>query len=427
MKHTLRSITLILVLSLAAVAAARAADFDKYRLYAHSAIVLDTDTGKVLYEKDADKTIPPASLTKILTMFLAYEAMEQGKLRPWDRVAVSHKAADTGGSTMSLRHGERVTVNDLMHGMAIASGNDACIALAEHMAGSADGFVRQMNRKARSLGMTRTLFKNPNGLPAEHQLTTARDMLKLARAYLARFPQSLELHSQRSLEHNGYIHNNANRLLGEFPGADGLKTGYVTASGYNIIATAKRNGHRVIAVVLGSRSSAVRKRETAKLLETAFAEIGQPATMLAQATSCPPAKASALAKAAPAKNAAGERSPKARASRSVRAAKNSDRAQGSDGVVVAAAPAKETAPLVIPQKGRYTIQESSFKSREFAEARRQDLKREGLPARVVGTRSNSKSKWYRVLIGRFPSLQAAESVRQRLVNDHGLSHAVILQ
>ena len=232
---------------------------DPLRLRVRSALALDAESGTLLYEKDADKQIAPASLTKILTLYIVQEAIEQGKLSPDDQVRVSSRAANASGSVMDLYTGERVSVRELMKGISIASANDGCVAIAEHMAGDVDSFVRIMNRKARTLGMLRTTFKTPNGLPADGQVTTARDMAKLARAYLKRFPLALEMHATRNYFHNRRNHQNANRLLGEFEGADGLKTGFVNASGYNIIATAKRGDTRIIAVTLGSTSSGMKR------------------------------------------------------------------------------------------------------------------------------------------------------------------------
>jgi D-alanyl-D-alanine carboxypeptidase (penicillin-binding protein 5/6) len=154
--------------------------------------------------------------------------------------------------------------------MAVVSGNDACVAVAEYMSGSVEEFVRRMNAKARQLGMTSTTFKTPNGLPANGQLTTARDVAKLSVEYLKRFPDSLEIHSMQAYTYEKTSHHNANRLLGKCPGVDGLKTGFVCASGYNISATGKRENVRVLAVVLGAPTPYVRYVETGKLIEAAF-------------------------------------------------------------------------------------------------------------------------------------------------------------
>jgi D-alanyl-D-alanine carboxypeptidase len=239
------------------------------KLAVKSALVTEYGSGKTLYSQDADRRIPPASLTKVMTMYVVFDLVASGQASFSDRVRISRHADATGGSTMGLRSGEVVTLEELMRGMAVASGNDACIAVAEHF-GGVPRFVDMMNRKARDLGMTGTTYKNPNGLPAPGQLTTARDLTKLAVSYLRHYPQALRYHSTTEINHNGSVHGNTNRLLGSCDGVDGIKTGYVDASGYNIIATAKRGDARVIAVVLGGRTKQVRNREATRILDASF-------------------------------------------------------------------------------------------------------------------------------------------------------------
>lgn len=236
-----------------------------------SAVLWNMTKGEMLYEQNPDVQIPPASLTKVLTLYIIFDAIRQGKLRPWDVVEVSERAATQGGSNMRLRRGETDKVTELIKGIAVASANDACMAMADHLEnGNVDAFVALMNDTAKRLGMTNSVFMNPNGLPADGQLTTARDMLRLAAAYLEQFPKALTIHSMQYFTHNNRQRHNANSLLGRYEGVDGLKTGFVCASGYNIIATAKRGDTRLIAVVLGSRNPRVRERETAKLLDKGF-------------------------------------------------------------------------------------------------------------------------------------------------------------
>ncbi|MHC1712654.1 MAG: D-alanyl-D-alanine carboxypeptidase family protein [Solidesulfovibrio sp.] len=236
-----------------------------------SAMLWNMTTGEMLYEQNPDVQIPPASLTKLLTLYIIFDAIRQGRLRPWDVVDVSARAATQGGSNMHLRSGETVKITDLIKGIAVASANDACMAMADNLEnGNAEAFVALMNDTAKRLGMSNSVFMNPNGLPAEGQLTTARDMLKLSVAYLEQFPKALTIHSMQFFTHNNRQRHNANSLLGRYEGVDGLKTGFVCASGYNIVATAKRGDTRLIAVVLGSRNPRVRERETAKLLDKGF-------------------------------------------------------------------------------------------------------------------------------------------------------------
>ncbi len=236
-----------------------------------SAMLWNMTTGELLYEQNPDAQIPPASLTKILTLYIIFDAIRQGRLRPWDVVDVSERAATQGGSNMRLRRGESVKVTELIKGIAVASANDACMAMADYLEnGNVEAFVSLMNDTAKRLGMSNSAFMNPNGLPADGQLTTARDMLRLAAAYLEQFPKALTIHSMQYFTHNNRQRHNANSLLGTYEGVDGLKTGFVCASGYNIVATAKRGDTRLIAVVLGSRSPVVRARETTKLLDKGF-------------------------------------------------------------------------------------------------------------------------------------------------------------
>ncbi len=239
------------------------------KLAVKAALVAEYGTGKVLYSQDADKRIAPASVTKVMTMYLVFDALASGQAKLTDRIKVSRRADATGGSTMNLRTGETVTLDELMRGMAVASGNDATIAVAEHF-GGVKHFVDMMNRKAREIGMTSTTFKNPNGLPAPGHLSTARDLMKLATSYLRRYPQALRYHCATEINHDGAVHGNTNQLLGTVEGVDGIKTGFVGASGYNIIATAKRGDTRIIAVVLGGRSKQVRNRETTRILNASF-------------------------------------------------------------------------------------------------------------------------------------------------------------
>lgn len=261
---------LALTAALVVAGATAQADIRDMRLNVKSAILVDVNDGRILFEQNADQQIAPASITKILTMYILNEYLREGRVEPWDKVLVSKEAAMVGGARMRINAGERVPLEDLMKGMAVASGNNACVAVAEYIAGDVNGFVALMNRKARELGMTHSTFKNPNGLPAEGQYVTARDMIKLSRSYLENFPESLEVHSMQTYTYNNRTNHNANRLLGRYEGADGLKTGFVNESRYNIVATAKRGGVRLLAVVLGANTPGIRTMETARLLEEGF-------------------------------------------------------------------------------------------------------------------------------------------------------------
>jgi D-alanyl-D-alanine carboxypeptidase (penicillin-binding protein 5/6) len=243
---------------------------DGLRITARSAILMNMTTGRILYAHNADAPIQPASITKVLTLYLADEAIREGKVHPSDPVRVSRKAGQTGGSKMFIETGSEIPLEELLKGVAVVSANDASVAVAEYIGGDVEGFVERMNRKARELGMTHSLFRNPNGLPAKGQVTTARDMLILAREYLLRFPESLDIHSQQYYTYRDITQHNRNALLKRYPDADGLKTGWVQKAGYHIIATAKRGENRLIAVVMGAKNPSIRTRETERLLDEGF-------------------------------------------------------------------------------------------------------------------------------------------------------------
>ena len=242
---------------------------------AKSAILMDVTTGRILYEQYADRRIPPASLTKVLSMYVAMEAISAGKTSYGKKIKVSRSAARTRGSTMFLRTGDIVTLDKLFYGMAVASGNDASMAVAEHVAGSSSAFVQRMNALARRIGMKNSRFLNVHGLPAEGQYTTARDMLTMARSYERKYPNSNKYHLARSITHNGKSEPNHNPLVGYYRGINGLKTGWITAAGYNIIVSARRNGHKLIGVILGAPNTGVRAAEARRLLNAGFNTIGK--------------------------------------------------------------------------------------------------------------------------------------------------------
>lgn len=381
-------------------------------LGAKSAIAMDLATGRILYEQNADQQIPPASLTKVLTLYLAFEAVQERRLSLTETVLVTSEASHAGGSRMNVKPGERVIVRELMKGIAVASGNDACVALAQHLSGGEDfqPFVNAMNSKARELGMGDTVFKNPNGMPADGQVTTARDMLKLSASYLRRFPQALTFHSMTTYVHNNHNHHNANRLLNSYEGVDGLKTGYVRASGYNNVVTARRGDTRIVAVVLGARSAGARAAASSRLLDIAFQRLnqGQAIATLEEQKGRGVLPAS-LARTAP------------RQDPDLKAAQQVADLRASQVKGAASAQAEDDRPaaqnLVQRKTGRsaYAIQESSFQSRHKAERRAQHLEKKGLPVKVVTTDLGDKGKWYRVLVGPYASADAARKTRDRML------------
>lgn len=236
-----------------------------------AAMVMDMETGRVLFAQEPDMPIAPASLTKVLTLYLINERLREGSLKRDEPITVSPEASHAGGSTMRLKTGETVTLDDLIKGIAIASANDGCVAVAEYLGkGDVHPFVDAMNRKAKEIGMANSQFFNPNGLPAEGQVTTARDMAVLAQTYLKTFPETLSIHSMTEFTHNNRVRHNSNSLLGKVEGVDGLKTGFVCASGFNIVVTAKRGDTRLVAVVLGAKNRRIREREATRLVEEGF-------------------------------------------------------------------------------------------------------------------------------------------------------------
>jgi len=241
---------------------------------AQSVVLMDGFTGQVLYEQNPNLRIPPASFVKVMTLFVIYDAIRAGQLKMDDLVTVSEmawrRAWKTEGSKMFIRVGERVKVEDLMKGVAIASGNDACVALAEHLSGSEETFVSKMNEKAKVLGLKDTQFKNSDGMPADGQYITAMDMAILSKRYIEDHPEALALHSTVEFEYNGIRQGNRNTLLQKNIGVDGLKTGHIKESGYHLTATAKRDGQRMIAVVMGCDKVRKRAPEAQKLLEYGF-------------------------------------------------------------------------------------------------------------------------------------------------------------
>ena len=243
-----------------------------------SAILMDVTTGRILYEQYADRRIPPASLTKVLSMYVAMDAISARKASYSSKVKVSRNAARTRGSSMFLKTGDVVTLDKLFYGMAVASGNDASAAVAEHIAGSESAFVQRMNSLARRLGMKNSRFKNVHGMPAEGQYTTARDMLKMARSYEAKYPRARKYHLAKSVTHNRKTEPNHNPLVGYYRGLNGLKTGWVTAAGYNIIVSARRDGHKLIGVILGAPNTGVRAAEARRLLNAGFKSISRKKT-----------------------------------------------------------------------------------------------------------------------------------------------------
>lgn len=233
-------------------------------------LLMDADTGKVIAERNSHEHMAPASLTKVMTAFVAAGEIQAGRIAATDEVLVSVNAWRTGGSRMFIREGSRVTVQDLMRGIIVQSGNDASVALAEHVAGTEEAFTAMMNHQAAELGMSNTHFLNATGLPDEDHYTSAWDIAVLTREYIRRFPENYALYAEKSFSYNDIEQPNRNRLLFQDRSVDGVKTGYTEDAGYCLLASAVRNGMRLISVVMGADSTTARTRESQKLLSYGF-------------------------------------------------------------------------------------------------------------------------------------------------------------
>ncbi|HXO00960.1 MAG TPA: D-alanyl-D-alanine carboxypeptidase family protein, partial [Stellaceae bacterium] len=234
----------------------------------YEAIVIDAETGQVLRELNPDAVTYPASLTKMMTLYLTFEALNQGRLKLDQYLAVSATAAAHSPSKLGLEPGEAVTVRDLILGIVTKSANDAAAVLAEGLGGGSEaGFAVMMTQRAQQLGMTRTHYANASGLPDAEQLTTARDVARLALALYHDFPREYRYFAVKQFDFQGEIVNGHDHMLDWYPGADGIKTGFTVASGYNLATSAVQNGRRLIGVILGGRSVRSRDESMAQLLD----------------------------------------------------------------------------------------------------------------------------------------------------------------
>ncbi|HEO8418799.1 D-alanyl-D-alanine carboxypeptidase family protein [Niallia sp. FSL W8-0635] len=241
-----------------------------------SAILIDRDTGTIMYEKNSEEKLPPASMTKIMTMLLIMEAIDQGKLKLDEKIRTSEHAASMGGSQIFLEPGEEMTTEEMLKGIAIGSGNDAAVAVAERLAGSEDEFVNLMNKKAKELGLESTKFQNVTGLPVEDHYSSAKDMALMAKELLkyediTKFTGTYEDYLREDTDKKFWLVN-TNRLVKFYPGVDGLKTGFTAEAKYCLTATAMKNGMRVIAVVFGAPTSKERNAQVTKMLDYAFSQ-----------------------------------------------------------------------------------------------------------------------------------------------------------
>lgn len=236
----------------------------------YASIVVDANSGEVLFERRADSPRFPASITKVMTLYLVFEALAEGRISADDYITISPRAASQPPSKLGLPAGARISVDNAIRALTVRSCNDIAVALAEHVGGSEAAFAQLMTRRAQELGMTQTRYVNPHGLPDSRQLSSARDIAILSRAVMRDFPQFYHYFGIRHWEFEGRQYNNTNGLLHSMPGVDGIKTGFTNASGYNLAASAVRDGHRLITVVLGGRTTASRNEHVAELLNVGF-------------------------------------------------------------------------------------------------------------------------------------------------------------
>ncbi len=271
-KHSIATLArLLLPFSLLLAAAAQAAPVPAPPKIAASGYLLkDFHSGRILAEENADQRLEPASLTKLMTAYVVFRELRDGNIRLDDEVLVSEKAWRTPGSRMFIEVGKKVTVEQLLKGMIIQSGNDASVALAEYVAGSEDAFANLMNEKAAQLGMNDTHFVNATGLPEPDHYTTPRDILKVAAATIREFPEMYRLYSEREYTFNKIRQRNRNGLLWRDESVDGMKTGHTKAAGYCLVASAKRNDMRLLSVVMGTASERARLDATQALLNYGF-------------------------------------------------------------------------------------------------------------------------------------------------------------
>ncbi len=239
---------------------------------ANMAMVVDFETGTVLYEKNAERPMPPASMSKLMTLNMVFEALDSGALSLDDTFVVSAKASQKGGSKMFVREGSRVRVEDLIQGVIVQSGNDACIVLAEGLAGTEEEFAKRMNARAKELGMLNSNFVNATGWPGEGQLMSARDLVFIARRIITKFPQYYKYFGEKTFTWDGIVQNNRNPLLYLDIGADGLKTGHTNEAGFGLVGSAVQNGRRVVFMLGGMDSAAQRSSEGERIVRWAFRE-----------------------------------------------------------------------------------------------------------------------------------------------------------
>lgn len=265
--------TLVIVIAPGEAFAKKKSTKDKGDNSKYASLVLDADTGEILSQSNADKKLHPASLTKVMTLLMVFEALDQGRIKLYDKIPISKYAASMSPSKIGLPAGSTIRVKDAILALVTKSANDISAAIAEHLAGTEGNFARKMTARAQELGMTSTRFKNAHGLHHPDQISTARDMARLARFVILRYPEYYRYFSTKNFNYQGRSYRNHNRLMETYKGMDGMKTGYIAASGFNLIASVVRDDRRLIGVVFGGRSTQTRNDHMAEILNNGFAKL----------------------------------------------------------------------------------------------------------------------------------------------------------
>lgn len=267
-RKILRSVILTIFLSI--LLSQNAFAYSKPR---YASVVIDVNSGRTLYARNATSHRYPASLTKIMTLYMLFEQLRQGKVKKWTRLPVSKHATRQEPSKLNLKAGQWITVENAIKALVTKSANDVAVVIAEYIGGTEPRFAVKMTKKARALGMKRTTFKNASGLPNKAQVTTAKDMAILGIKIQANFPDYFKYFKTRSFKYKGRIYGNHNKLLGKYRGVDGIKTGYTRASGFNLVSSVNRNGKSVVAVVIGSKTGNARNKHMEHLLNKAIPKL----------------------------------------------------------------------------------------------------------------------------------------------------------
>jgi D-alanyl-D-alanine carboxypeptidase len=394
LRGTLRA--LITLPLLAAVAALAFVWTAPVALAGYSSIVIDAETGKVISEYDADAHNFPASLTKMMTLYLLFESLEQGKVRLDQQFAVTSRAAAQAPSKLGLVPGETVAVRDLILGLVTKSANDAAVVVAEGLAGSEPAFAERMTQKARALGMASTTYRNASGLPNPGQITSARDLVRLARALYRDFPREYAYFATEEFSYRGATHINHNHLMHAFDGMDGIKTGYIRASGFNLAASAVRDNHRLIGVVMGGQSAHARDMKMAQLLNTAFAGRGEPSERLVAEEQ--------------------ERNPNTLARRAARTIAALSPVGRAEAATAASAKPASHRPSSREASGRWSIQVGAFAQQSAAEktaaaALTKLPGAKGKTIQVMAPQRKDKERVYRARIAHFSEGEAQKACR----------------